>query len=81
MAKAYKSEALAAVHELIEGFHQGGAIDKQTMREFDETCLTTVEAMGLRISEPFANVKASPSPFSRATSTYLKVSSPIGSVV
>lgn len=45
MAKAYKSEALAAVHELIEGFHQGGAIDKQTMREFDETCLTTVEAM------------------------------------
>lgn len=45
MAKAYKSEALAAVHELIEGFHQGGAIDKQTMREFDETCLATVEAM------------------------------------
>ena len=44
MAKRYKSEALAAVHEMMEGFHQSGAIDKRTMREFDETCLTAVEA-------------------------------------
>jgi putative transcriptional regulator len=40
MAKVYKSEAMAAVHEMMEGFHQTGAIDKQTMREFDEVCLT-----------------------------------------
>ena len=39
MAKTYKSEALAAVHEMIEGLHEAGAVDKQTMREFDETCL------------------------------------------
>ena len=38
--KTYKSEAMAAVHEMIEGLHQGGAINKQTMREFDEVCLT-----------------------------------------
>jgi putative transcriptional regulator len=36
----YKSKAMAAVHEMMEGLHQAGAIDKQTMREFDEGCLT-----------------------------------------
>jgi putative transcriptional regulator len=40
VTKTYKSEAMAAVHEMMEGIHQGGAIDKQTMREFDEACLT-----------------------------------------
>ncbi len=24
---------------MMEGFHQSGAIDKQTMREFDDACL------------------------------------------
>lgn len=38
--KTYKSEAFAAVHEMMEGLHQGGAIDKRTMREFDDACLT-----------------------------------------
>lgn len=36
---AYRSEPMAAVHEMMEGFHQSGAIDKQTMREFDDACL------------------------------------------
>ena len=45
MAKSYKSEAMAAVHEMMEGFYQSGAIDKQTMREFDDACLTAVEPM------------------------------------
>lgn len=39
----YKSEALAAVHEIMEGFYQSGAIDKQTMREFDDACLARIE--------------------------------------
>lgn len=38
--KIYKSEAMAAIHEMMEGLHQAGSIDKQTMREFDEGCLT-----------------------------------------
>ena len=38
-AKTYKSEAMAAVHEMMEGLHDAGSIDKQTMREFDEACL------------------------------------------
>ena len=39
MTKTYKTEALAAVHEMMEGLHEGGAVDKQTMREFDDACL------------------------------------------
>lgn len=38
-AKTYKSEALAAAHEMMEGLHEAGSIDKRTMREFDEACL------------------------------------------
>lgn len=45
MTKAYKSEVMAAVHEMMDGFHQSGAIDEQTMREFDEACLTEVAAL------------------------------------
>lgn len=45
MAKTYKSEAMAAVHGMMEGFHQSGAIDKQTMREFDEACLTAARPL------------------------------------
>ena len=37
--KTYRSEALAAVHEMMEGFHTSGSIDTQTMREFDYACL------------------------------------------
>ena len=35
MPKTYKSEALAAVHEMMEGLHESGGIDKRTSREFD----------------------------------------------
>lgn len=40
MAKKYRSEAYAAIHETMEALHEVGAIDKQTMREFDSACLT-----------------------------------------
>ena len=40
MAVTYKSKVLAAVHEMAEGFHAIGTIDKRTMRDFDERCLT-----------------------------------------
>lgn len=36
MVKKYKSEAMAAIHETMEGLFEIGAIDKQTMRAFDE---------------------------------------------
>lgn len=45
MSKKYRSEALAAIHETMEALHEIGAVDKQTMREFDEACLTPVKPM------------------------------------
>lgn len=45
MAKRYKSDAFAAIHETMEALQEIGAINKQTMREFDETCLTPVRAL------------------------------------
>ncbi|NLC21332.1 MAG: DNA-binding transcriptional regulator [Halomonadaceae bacterium] len=45
MAKQYRSDALAAIHETMEALHEVGAIDKQTMSDFDETCLTPVKTL------------------------------------
>lgn len=45
MAKRYKSDAFAAIHETMEALQEIGAINKQTMREFDETCLTPVRVL------------------------------------
>lgn len=41
-AKIFKSEAMAAIHEIATGLYEIGAINKQTMREFDEGCLTPI---------------------------------------
>lgn len=41
MAKKYRSDAFAAIHEAVEALHDIGAINKHTMREFDEACLNT----------------------------------------
>ena len=45
MARGYKSEVLAAVHETALGMSEAGVMDKRTMKAFDEMCLTPVEAM------------------------------------
>lgn len=41
-AKTYKSEAFAAIHETANDLYDAGVIDKQTMRQFDESCLTPI---------------------------------------
>ena len=43
--KGYRSDAFAAIHETMEALHEIGAVDKQTMREFDDACLTPVEVL------------------------------------
>lgn len=48
MSKKYRSEAMAAVHETMEALREIGAIDKQTMRQFDEACLTPVRTLSPR---------------------------------
>ncbi len=45
MTKKYRSDAFAAIHETMEALHDVGAIDKQTMREFDVACLTPVRVL------------------------------------
>ncbi|ODS51734.1 MAG: transcriptional regulator [Agrobacterium sp. SCN 61-19] len=44
MSKGYKSEIMASVHEMVEGLHQNGAVDRRTMREFDTSCLKEVKS-------------------------------------
>jgi len=44
-SKKYRSDAMAAIHETMEALHKIGAIDKQTMRHFDQACLTPVQSL------------------------------------
>ena len=43
--KVYKSEAMAAVHDMMEGLADACSIDKRTMRDFDEACLAPVSSL------------------------------------
>ena len=43
--RQYRSEALGAIHETMEALHAIGAINKVTMREFDEACLAPTPEM------------------------------------
>lgn len=45
MSKQYRSEVLAAIHKIIQALNEVGAIDKKTMRHFDEACLTPIEPL------------------------------------
>jgi putative transcriptional regulator len=45
MAKKYRSDISAAVHEAANDLHDIGLIDTKTMRGFDKSCLTTVEPL------------------------------------
>lgn len=50
MAKkqTYKSDAHAAIHETAEGMLAAGVINKMTMQEFDQKCLTPVHKFSAR---------------------------------
>ena len=43
MARQYRSEALASVHETALGLTEAGVMPKRTMKTFDELCLTPVK--------------------------------------
>ena len=45
MTKQYRSPVMASIHETAEGLHAAGVMDKQTMRKFDEACLTPVRPL------------------------------------
>jgi putative transcriptional regulator len=71
MAKQYRSELLASVHETAEGLHQAGLMPKLTLREFDELCLTPVRSFpAKKIRQLRLRERASQAVFAR----YLNVS-------
>ena len=45
MSKKYRSDAMAAIHETMAALHDAGAIDKKTMRRFDQACLTPIRPL------------------------------------
>ncbi len=45
MRKQYRSRLMASIHETAEGLHAAGVMDKRTMREFDQLCLTPVRQL------------------------------------
>lgn len=72
MGKQYRSKALAAVHETALGLEEAGAMDKRTMKAFDEMCLTPVAALTpTQIRRIRLREKASQAVFAR----YLNVTS------
>ena len=45
MSKTYRSDALAAIHETASDLHDAGVMEKRTLRQFDDLCLTPVRPM------------------------------------
>src|ERR1022692_1351955 len=45
MKKQYRSALMASIHETAAGLHAAGVMDKRTLREFDDLCLTPVQPL------------------------------------
>jgi putative transcriptional regulator len=45
MGKQYSGPLMASIHETAKGLHAAGVMDKRTMREFDDLCLTPVRPL------------------------------------
>lgn len=64
--RQYKSDAMAAIHETAAGLLDAGAIDKHTMKTFDEMCLTPVKPLtSAQIRKIRLREKASQAVFAR----------------
>jgi putative transcriptional regulator len=50
--RKYKSEAMEAIHSSAQALFDVGAIDKKTMKHFDESCITSIsEIEPMKIKE------------------------------
>ena len=58
--KQYRSRLLASIHETAEGLHAAGAMDKQTLREFDVFHGHVTHSFGgrLRVASEHSRVSA-----------------------
>ena len=43
--RTYKSDAFAAIHEIVSDLYEAGMIDEQTMRRFDDSCLMPIREL------------------------------------
>lgn len=69
MTRQYRSPVMASIHETAEGLHAAGAMDKQTMRKFDEARLTPVRPLSAEEIRALREREgASQAVFARATS-------------
>ena len=46
--KKYRSEVKASIHEIATGLHAAGMLDRQTMRQFDDSCLTRIHTFSAK---------------------------------
>ncbi|CDN49039.1 helix-turn-helix domain-containing protein [Neorhizobium galegae] len=44
--RKFKSAAFEAIQSAVEGMYEAGTIDKETMRTFDQTCLSVPVELG-----------------------------------
>jgi putative transcriptional regulator len=66
MPKKYRSEAMAAAHEIAQGMHEAGVLNKRSMKVFDQMCLTPVETLSpTQIRKIRSREKASQAVFAR----------------
>lgn len=45
MSKQYRSPLMASIHETAEGLRAAGVMEKRTLRDFDDLCLTPVRPL------------------------------------
>ena len=48
LSRKARSRLAGAIHETAAGLHRIGLLDRATMREFDASCLTTVQPLSPR---------------------------------
>ena len=63
----FKSDAFEAIHSAAGGLYRAGAIDKTTMRGFDESCLATPRPIAPKQIKRIRELRTSASLCSRVT--------------
>ena len=67
--RTHRSDAFEAMHSAAAGLHAIGAIDKQTMREFDVTCLVDPDLKASDVRRIRKSVQVSQEVFARYLGT------------
>lgn len=68
--RKYKSDAFEAIHSNVSGMFRAGTVDMETMRHFDDACLSVPSTLGAReIKRIRENQKVSQPVFARYLNT------------